>query len=297
MYSLITKARKLCLPVDITLELFDQLVAPILLYGCEIWGFSDLIQIERFYLSFCKQLMKVRSSTPNCMIYGELGKISIRKVIENRMINFWCKIITGKNSKISNIIYRLLKSLYDKEVYKSPWLSKIKEILDNAGLSYLWQSNTINPYWLKRTINQNLSDSFKQNWNEETQSSSQCLNYRIFKKSFKLEKYLTLLDSNDRITLCKFRCGNHKLPIMTGRYQDIERQDRLCNLCLNQQLGDEYHYLFECTSVEAERKLYLKPYYRIRHNTLKMEQLFNSENSKELSNLAKFCRCIVKKFE
>ena len=43
--------------------------------------------------------------------------------------------------------------------------------------------------------------------------------------------------------------------------------------------------------------MYLKPYYRIRGNTLKMNALMNSENSSEMSNLAKFCRCIMNQFE
>ena len=36
MYALLDKVYKLCLPVDISLELFDQLVLPVLLYGCEV---------------------------------------------------------------------------------------------------------------------------------------------------------------------------------------------------------------------------------------------------------------------
>ena len=52
MFSLFIKSRKLNLPIDITLELFGQLVLPVLLYGCEIWGFSNISQIEIFYTHF-----------------------------------------------------------------------------------------------------------------------------------------------------------------------------------------------------------------------------------------------------
>jgi hypothetical protein len=34
------KARKLSLPIDILLQLFDVMVAPILLYGAEVWGYE-----------------------------------------------------------------------------------------------------------------------------------------------------------------------------------------------------------------------------------------------------------------
>ena len=36
MFSLIAKAQRLNLPIDIVVELYDQLVLPILLYGSEI---------------------------------------------------------------------------------------------------------------------------------------------------------------------------------------------------------------------------------------------------------------------
>jgi hypothetical protein len=44
------------------------------------------------------------------------------------------------------------------------------------------------------------------------------------------------------ILLCRFRCGNHRLPIESGRWQNIPRQKRLCHLCDSREMGDEYHY-------------------------------------------------------
>ena len=37
MFALITKARKLHLPIDVQLELLDAVVTPVVLYGSEIW--------------------------------------------------------------------------------------------------------------------------------------------------------------------------------------------------------------------------------------------------------------------
>jgi hypothetical protein len=54
-------------------DLFDKIVKPILLYGCEIWSFSNLDIIERVHLKFCKFLLHLKKSTPNFMMYGELG--------------------------------------------------------------------------------------------------------------------------------------------------------------------------------------------------------------------------------
>jgi hypothetical protein len=55
------------------LKLFDALVYPILTYSADIWGFENKNIIEKIHLQFCKKILGVRTSTPNCMVYGELG--------------------------------------------------------------------------------------------------------------------------------------------------------------------------------------------------------------------------------
>ena len=55
LYGLHGKIRKLQLPVDVICHLFDACIVPILLYGCEVWGYSNLKKIEAIQLSFCKK--------------------------------------------------------------------------------------------------------------------------------------------------------------------------------------------------------------------------------------------------
>ena len=38
LYSILKKSRKLNLPIDLQIDLFDTRVASVLLYGCEVWG-------------------------------------------------------------------------------------------------------------------------------------------------------------------------------------------------------------------------------------------------------------------
>ena len=95
MFSLIAKAQRLNLPIDIVVELYDQLVLPILLYGSEIWGFSDISAIEVMYRILLRGILKLNRSTANCMVYGELGKCCIMNSVKERMVNFWSRLVTG----------------------------------------------------------------------------------------------------------------------------------------------------------------------------------------------------------
>ena len=56
---------------------FDELILPILLYGCEVWGFEDLSHIKMFHSKFLRAILNVNQFTRNCMIYGETGRTKI----------------------------------------------------------------------------------------------------------------------------------------------------------------------------------------------------------------------------
>jgi hypothetical protein len=38
-----------------------------------------------------------------------------------------------------------------------------------------------------------------------------------------------------------------------GRWSNIPRENRHCELCQKNQIGDEYHYIFECTNLSEKR--------------------------------------------
>jgi hypothetical protein len=88
-------------------------------------------------------------------------------------------------------------------------------------------------------------------------NSTKCLNYRIYKSNFCFEQYLSVLPSDLRMYLCKFHCLSNNLPIETGRFFNIDRSERHCNLCNVNELGDEFHYLLKCTFFNNVRAKFL----------------------------------------
>jgi hypothetical protein len=40
--------------------------------------------------------------------------------------------------------------------------------------------------------------------------------------------------------------SNHKLPIEHGRWNNIPRENRKCNSCNLEEIGDEFHYILNC---------------------------------------------------
>ena len=69
--------------------------------------------------------------------------------------------------------------------------------------------------------------------------------------------YVTLSFSSlktDQVSLIVYY---YKLPIELGRFWGTERDDTICELRRLDKLGDEYHYLFECSYFEEQRRMFL----------------------------------------
>ena len=184
-------------------NLFDKMIMPILLYGSEIWGYTNLDKIEIFYRKFLKFVLNLKDQTTNCMVYGESGRTPLALIIKSRMICFWHKLTVGNNNKLASRLLYLIKNLNDQNLYTSPWLKAIENILNSCGMRNVW----LNPEqfdfkWLKNAINLRLSDMYRQEWQNLMSRQSSCIIYRSFKLNFESEKYLLLLDSIDRIIIC-----------------------------------------------------------------------------------------------
>lgn len=50
---------------DIMFHYCIPIVVPVLLYGCEIWGYENIEVIESVHLKFLKYVFNLKSSTPS----------------------------------------------------------------------------------------------------------------------------------------------------------------------------------------------------------------------------------------
>ena len=87
------------------LSLFDTYVGSVANYACEVWGFHKAPDIEKLQLDFCKNILGVRRSTPNVMIYYELGRFPMLITRKLRILKYWCKLMQTENC--------ILKSCYE----------------------------------------------------------------------------------------------------------------------------------------------------------------------------------------
>ena len=301
MYSMLVKAKKLQLTVDTQCHLFDHLVLPVLLYGSEVWGCENINQIEVFYRKFLRVILNVNKCTPDCMVYGETGRGPILNIIKSRMIGFWTRIVSGKQTKYSYIMYQLMLKINDQigNEFPSQWIYFVKATLENAGHGNIWidQGRCLSRNQILRLMKARISDMNLQDWRMKTWENRICTNYRIFKDDLVNEKYFELLDHKDAVMLSRFRCRSHNLPVNKSRFDASVVDGIHCPLCTSEDIGDEYHYVFVCSFFHDLRYTYLpKNLLKGRVCTLNMKKLFNLSNACQLRKLSKFVNIVMSYF-
>ena len=161
LYSLLKKMKRLQLPIDMQFDLFNKTVKPVLLYGCEVWGFGNLDIIERVHLKFLKYILNVRVSTPNCIIYGETGTMPISIDIHIRHLTYWAKLIVSGPTLACNM-YSVMRTLYTdcrpntaKRYFG--WIESVRKILIDCGHIAIWHTHIFpNTKWLKLAVSRKL---------------------------------------------------------------------------------------------------------------------------------------------
>lgn len=288
MYGVLKKARRFNLSIDCQLDLFDKIVVPILFYGSEVWGFGNLGVIEKVHLRFCKLISSLKQTTPNFIVYGELGRYPLSIIIKTRIVKYWTQLLTGKQTKYCVILYKLLLT----KCFNSGIT-----IFDECGMSNVFASQYFpNINWLVKSIKQRMLDEFLQNWQSSCNNSTKAFNYRLIVDfDFNCQTYLLSSLPFKRLNfLIKLRTSNHKLPVETGRWNDTPYANRNCTLCKSD-LGDEYHYIMVCKAFSKVRSSLLPLHSYKNPNTVKYKQLLNSSNVTVLNNLCKFIKIVFER--
>ena len=101
------------------------------------------------------------------------------------------------------------------------------------------------------------------------------------------------LSPNLRITYTRFRSMNFsKLPVFSGSNLDISLANRLRDKCDSDSIGDEFHFVLECSFFTDKKISFIKKYFHNNPSSIKFCQLFNS-SGRELINLCHFLYYII----
>ena len=119
-----------------------------------------------------------------------------------------------------------------------------------------------------------LEENERQNIIRKQQKSKLEL-YSNIKSSYRSETYIDdVRDIQTRKCITQIRLSAHKFPIEQGRYKNIPREQRICNLCCNNLVGDEFHYFFICNefSLTQPRQTFINDILKLNTHFIKFDK-------------------------
>jgi hypothetical protein len=271
-------------------KLFDSLVGSILNYNAEIWGSHPAKNIENIHTKFCRKILGVKSSTNLDCLYGELGRLPMSIMRKIHMIRYWIKLLKCNENTILYKVYSLLRRDADQNnsYNNTNWASHIKSILNAIGMTNLWiNQDTMDIQLLP--IKSRIVEIYFQSWYGKINNSTRLQSYCLMKHNHNFEKYLDYIKENKyRTALTRFRLSSHNLAIETGRYNMVDRAERICLNCNMNVIENEFHFLLICPKYSDLRKKYIKKYYYQWPTIQKLENLFAADSKLTQTKIAKY---------
>ena len=294
IFALNNKIKLSLLPTSLAIKIFATQIAPILLYGSEIWGpYSNFdlknwekSEIEKVHTQFLKRIMGCDIHTSNNMIRGEVGRRSLICDVITRSVRY-INHVDEIDGTFANLALDFEASLCDEINVLS---------LARQFTPYFKEPAFLAPKSSKeaRQMVNKLYDPF---WKSELVAMSKSDTYQLIKVNIEFEKYrVRVKNYQHRNALSRLRMSSHPLMIEKGRHSKppLPRADRKCPFCKDL-IEDECHFIMSCPLYRDYRPDLLTV---VRRSAPKFDEipsdlqkfifLLTNENDEVLSKLAAF---------
>ena len=220
-------------------SLFEKAVDPVINYGAGIWGYIKTPHIDRIQYRAGRYFLGVHSRTPIPAIEGEMGWIPSKYKRQIKMFMLWNRICRMPDSRICKVAL-----LNDIAMCKSNWCNAFRSICEQLDVVSSFNELSIIDI---TSIKNKLWEIAEKDWKERVKSKPKLRTYVLFKESFVTEQYVQRpLNRYRRSILAQFRCGILPLNLEMGRFRGLQENERICEMCSNNMIESEMHFLLEC---------------------------------------------------
>ena len=216
--------------------------------------------IDKVLKGFLRQILGVNKKTTIMGLRGKTGKLPLSFNIYTQVIKYWIRLLSTESALLQGAHMDNMDRVNNG--HNQCWLKFVVYLLDVCGIKQVDVREICkSQHAFLKQIKESLTKLFKESWKTEFEDKKdkKLSFYHEVKRNFQFEGYLDNLQRNDRKETTKFRLSCHNLPVEVMRYGDMERDQRKCRICNMNVVGDEWHYLTECTnsSIEDTREQFI----------------------------------------
>jgi len=213
-------------------------------WGCNI-SRESWRKIEQIQKRFITYNLKIKNNTPYLILLIEVGLPPIESMAMTRYMMYKHKINNMGNERLPKIA---LESSQNHLRLKRGWCKDVMAWLNHWGIDENDTLQNIN------NVKNIITSKFKEKmWCEKDLEVKRKLRYykEVINPNLEDQKYLSVLTSSKKkINIAKIRMNSHELHSERGRWTVPKTpwMERICHLCENMIIPDEYHFLLECST-------------------------------------------------
>lgn len=231
-------------------KMYTTGVCPILDYASEIWGLQRYDKIDTIQNRALRTYLGVHNFAPNIGLNGDCGWTASIVRRKTNAVRFWNRLQKMPTERLTKRVF-----IWDKCQITMGWASDMRILFNEIGLTDVYDNNqgvAVHNVWSL------LHEKFCLNWSQELSKYPKLRTYILFKNTYSVEPYvIKILSRKRRSIMSKLRLGILPLEIETGRWQSLAVEERVCKLCNESKVEDEFHFVFECTFYDDYRNVFI----------------------------------------
>ena len=163
------------------------------------------------------------------------------------MLRYWNRLVILDDDRLTKAVFEWQY----ENITRSSLLNKVLLLLRSLEME--------NAFHAKQPVSLDLSEQkmmeiFTLEWKVKIEQTPKLRTYKHFKDEFGTECYVYKIhDRSQRSILAQLRSGILPLQIEIGRFSNTPVENRRCLMCENNQIEDEFHFLFHCEFYVEER--------------------------------------------
>ena len=221
-------------------RLYNACVVPVLDCACGAWclGRTNCEKLDRVQHRAIRYFCGLPKSTSILALTGDMGWMRgvMRRDLESLCL--FNQIMKMPEERLTRKIFE-----YDWQCGNNTWSENVKSLLISIGAEECWVNNeAVN---LKHAW-ERLCEMYQSVWSEDCVKKPKLCTYVKIKDVFETASHISAnLSKAKRSVVSQLLCGWLPIQLELGRYQGLQRHERICNLCKIEP-ETETHFLFRC---------------------------------------------------
>ena len=240
--------------------LYSSYVVPIMNYGAAVWGFSDYTEAQVLQNRIIRYFLGVHKFAPIPALHIEVDWLCTR-------YQRWVEMIRYRNCIAAMGADRLPRILYewDCSLGRDAWARQVEFVLQYANMYEVDETqeneDIIQHPVLKHVdldaLQAGLLRLDRERWWTAAADMPKLRTYiELYEDHDDRGLVYTHLTRRQRSLVAKLKMGILPLGLEVGRFKNVPIEYRLCCICDDYLLDDEYHFILYCEGLKDVRSKY-----------------------------------------